>query len=215
MGVLTIKKLFVPILFVLLLSSMAGSYFILRIDNINNVTVILLTLTLILLPPISIYWFLIRPRSMPKLLVYLAFIICLGASYIIIPASQKGFFNQILLWLIPVLEISIVIVVLYSIFKSVVNYRRNKKNKENDFLEIIRISLEPKLGNGFVLGAILTELSVFYYSIGGWFRKPTVIENEKAYSYHKTSQLKTICNLIFNPNNIGRCVFPLSYPVME
>jgi|SRR5690625_1631055 len=129
---------------------------------------------------------------MRKLVVYLAFIVCLGASYLIIPSSQKGLFNQILLWLIPVLEISIVIVVLYSIFKSVVNYRRNKKNKESDFLEIIRISLEPKLGNGFVLGAILTELSVFYYSIGGWFRKPTVIESEKAYSYHKTSQLKAI-----------------------
>ena len=48
------------------------------------------------------------------------------------------------------------------------------------------------MGSGFVLEAILTELSVFYYSIVGWFRKPTVIENEKVYSYHKTSQIKTI-----------------------
>ncbi|HLR68489.1 hypothetical protein [Virgibacillus alimentarius] len=97
-----------------------------------------------------------------------------------------------LVWLIPVLEISVLIVVIYGIFKSVISYRRNKQDEEHDFLDVIRISLEPKLGNGFVLGAILTELSVFYYSIIGWFRKPTVIENEDAYSYHKTSQLKTI-----------------------
>ena len=171
---------------------MGGSYFILRINNISNVTVILLTLTLIILPPTSIYWLLIRPRSMPKLFVYLSFIVCFGASYLIIPSSQKGFFNQILIWLIPVLEVSIVIVVVYSIIRSIIRYKRNDESKENDFLEITRISLEPKLGNGFVLGAILTELSVFYYSIVGWFRKPTVIENEKVYSYHKTSQIKAI-----------------------
>lgn len=171
---------------------MGGSYFILRINNISQVTVILLTLTLIILPPTSIYRLLIRPRSMPKLFVYLSFIVCLGASYLIIPSSQKGFFNQILIWLIPVLEVSIVTVVVYSIIKSIIRYKGNNESKENDFLEITRISLEPKLGNGFVLGAILTELSVFYYSIVGWFRKPSLIENEKVFSYHKTSQIKTI-----------------------
>ena len=104
---------------------------------------------------------------MPKLLVYLSFIAGLGVSNLIIPTSKKGFFNQALVWLIPVLEISIVIVVVYSVIKSIIHYKRNNKNKENDFLKITKISLESKLGNGFVLGAILTELSVFYYSIVG------------------------------------------------
>lgn len=171
---------------------MGGSYFILRLSNISNITVILLSLTLMILPPISVYWLLIRPKSMPKLFVYLSIIVCLGASHLIIPYSQKGLLNQILIWLIPFLEVSILIVVLYSVIKSIIRYKRNNKSKENDFLEITRISLEPKLGNGFVLGAILSELSVFYYSIVGWFRKPTVIENGKVYSYHKTSQIKTI-----------------------
>jgi hypothetical protein len=170
---------------------MGGSYFILRLSNISNITVILLTLTLMFLPPMSVYWLLIRPKSMPKLFVYFSIIICLGASHLIIPSSQKGLINQILIWLIPVLEVSMVILVVYSVIKSIIRYKRNNKSKENDFLEIMRISLEPKLGNGFVLGAILTELSVFYYSIVGWL-KPTVIENGKVYSYHKTSQIKTI-----------------------
>ncbi|MFA1819048.1 hypothetical protein ACDX78_02395 [Virgibacillus oceani] len=84
------------------------------------------------------------------------------------------------------------IVVVYSIIKSIIRHKRNNKSKDNDFLEITRISLEPKLGNGFVLGAILTELSVFYYSIVGWFKKHPVIEKGKVYSYHKNSQIKAI-----------------------
>src|SRR5699024_12484633 len=95
-------------------------------------------------------------------------------------------------WLISILEVSGCTIVIYGIFKSVISYRRNKLDEEHDFLDVIRLSLVPKLGNGFVLGAILTELSVFYYSIIGWFRTPTVIGNEDAYSYHKTSQLKKI-----------------------
>src|SRR5690625_4640709 len=122
---------------------MGGSYFILRIDSITNDTVILLTLTLIILPPISIYWLLIRPKSKPKLLVYLTFIVCLGLSYLIIPSSQMGFLNKILIWLIPVLEVSIIIIVVYSILRSVIRYKRNNKRKEDNLLEAIRISLEP------------------------------------------------------------------------
>ncbi|REB11478.1 hypothetical protein DVB69_00785 [Sporosarcina sp. BI001-red] len=197
MEVLVIKKLLVPILIVFIISLMGGSYFILRLDAISNLTVILLTLSLIILPLFMIYWLFIRPSSMPKLLAYLAFIICLGASYLIIPSSQKGFFSKMMVWLLLVLEISVLIVVIYGIFKSVKSYRRNKQDEDHDFLDVIRMSLEPKLGNGFVLGAILTEMSVFYYSIIGWFRKPTVIKNEDAYSYHKTSQLKTM-TIIFS-----------------
>jgi hypothetical protein len=126
---------------------------------------------------------------MPKLLVYPAFIACLGASYLIIPASQKGLFNQILVWLLPVLEISIAIAVLYGIIKGIVHYR--KANKSKDFLEIVSMSLEPRLGDGFILGAILTELNVVYYSIFGFAKKPVVGNNETDYFYHKTSQIKT------------------------
>src|SRR5690625_4966093 len=189
---LAIKKFLLPILIVFLISFMGGIYMILRFDNLSYFTVMLLTLSLITLPPLSIYWLLIRPRTMPKLFVYLSFIICLGASYVIIPSSQKEFFHKLLVWLIPILEVSMVIVVIYGIFKSVISYKKNKRDEEHDFLDVIRISLEPKLGNGVVLGAILTELSVFYYSIIGWFRKPTMVEYEDAYSYHKTSQLKTM-----------------------
>src|SRR5699024_4580753 len=124
---------------------MGGNYFILRLDNISDFTVILLTLSLIILPPLGIYWLLIRPGIMSKFLLYLSFIICLGAAYLIIPPTQKGFFNKILVWLIPVMEIGILILVIYGILKSIKNYKRNRQNEEHDFLDVIRLSLEPKL----------------------------------------------------------------------
>ena len=64
------KKHSVPILLMLLFILMGGSYFILRLDNINNFIVIILTLSMMILGPLSIYLLLIRPRSMPKLLAY-------------------------------------------------------------------------------------------------------------------------------------------------
>src|SRR5699024_5865175 len=105
---------------------------------------------------------------------------------------QNEFFNQILVWLIPILEVSIVILVLYSIAKSVIHYNKNTKNKHHHFLEEIRKSLEPKLGRGFILEAVITELSVIYYSILIWFRKPYVDLKQDSYTYHKNSQIKMI-----------------------
>lgn len=187
-----IKKTYVPVLLTLLLILIGGSYFVLRINDISNFTVILFTLSLIVLPPIIIYSLLIRPRSMPKLLVYLSFILCLGVSYLVIPSSQKGFFNQILVWLLPVLEVIAIIVVVYSITKNVIRYNTNNKDNHDNFLEVIRKSLEPKLGRGIILEAVLTELSVIYYSILVWFRKPNLELYQESYTYHKTSQIKMI-----------------------
>lgn len=115
------------------------------------------------------------------------FIILIGGSFFL-----KGFFNQILIWLLPALEVSMVVAILYSIIKGIISYYRINNRNKNDFLEITRMSLEPKLGDGFILEAIITELSVFYFSIFGWFKKPIVKDYEKAYSYHNTSQIKTI-----------------------
>ncbi|WP_231889862.1 hypothetical protein [Oceanobacillus sp. Castelsardo] len=186
------KTYYIPILLVLLLTFMVGSFFILRLDSISNSTVIILTLSLMIVPPAGIYWFFIRPKSLPKLFIYFSFILCLGMSYIIIPSSQKGFFNQILVWLIPVLEVSIILIVVYSIIKSIFHYKANNKNRDQSFIDVVRISLEPKLGTGFLLEAVLTELSVLYYSIFIRFRKPNRKEKQNSYTYHKTSQIKMI-----------------------
>src|SRR5699024_10068643 len=168
---------------------MVGSYFTLRLDNTSNSIVIILTLSLIILPPLSIYWLMIRPRSLPKLFGYLSFVLWLGAAYLIIPASQKEFFNQILVWLIPILEISIIIIVVCSIVKSVIRYKTNDKNKQYHFLVGIRKTLAPKLGMDFIFESVITELSVIYYSILIWFRKPSVDSKHDSYTYHKNHRL--------------------------
>jgi hypothetical protein len=147
---------------------------------------------MLIVPSLSIYLLLIRPKSLPKLLIYLSFILSLGAAYFIIPPPQKGFFNQLLIWLLPIVEISVIIIVLYRIIKSIIRNRSHSKHREKDFLEITRMALEPKFGNGFVLHAAMTELSMFYYSLFVWFGKMKVTENKEVYSYYKTSQIKQI-----------------------
>lgn len=143
---------------------MGGNYYTLRLENISDWLTVTLTLAMITVGPTLIYFLFIRPRSMPKLLVYLSFLVCLGTAYLIIPSSQRGYLNRILFWLLPII-ISVLLIVVYGIFKSVRGYRSIKTDKKHDFLEVVEIALKPKLGNGFVLHAVLTELSVFYYSV--------------------------------------------------
>lgn len=165
------------ILFVLLVVLMGGSYYTLRLVNITDWLTITLTLLIIFVGPTLIYFLFIRPRSMPKLWVYLSFLACLGAAYLIIPSSKRGYLNTTLFWLLPIIEISVILIVVYGIFKSVRGYRSIQSNEKHNFLEVLEIALKPKLGNGFVLHAVLTELSVFYYSILIWFKKPSVNAN--------------------------------------
>lgn len=170
---------------------MIGSYFIVRVTSIKFITIISITLSLILLCPLCIYTLLIRPRALPKLFLYVSFILCLAAAYFIIPSSERGFLNSLLIWLIPLVELSLVLVILYSIVKSILHFKKVNPNNQYNFLEIVKRSLEPKLGNGFLLGAALTELGVFYYSFVVLFKKPSIKEQE-IFTYHKTSQIKTI-----------------------
>lgn len=170
---------------------MIGSYFILRLTNVNHIIVITCTLSLIVLCPLSIYFLLIRPRALPKLFLYVSFILCLAAAYFIIPLSERGFLNSLLIWLIPLVELSLVLIIIYSIIKSIVHFKKVNPNNEYSFLEVVKLSLEPKLGDGFLLGAVLTELGVFYYGVVVWFKKPRKGAQE-IFTYDKTSQIKTI-----------------------
>ncbi|MEK4081556.1 hypothetical protein [Solibacillus sp. FSL K6-1126] len=185
------KRLKLSMLLAVLTVTMIGSYFMLRLNNISDLVVIVITLVLVILCPLSIYLLLIRPRTLPKLFIYLSFILCLGATYFIIPPFQRDFLNKILVWLIPFVEISVIVLVIYSIVKSIISYKRINSNESYNFLEVTKMSLEPKLGSGFVLEAVLTEIGVFYYGILVWFKKPYIKENE-VFTYHKTSQIKTI-----------------------
>src|SRR5699024_6716915 len=91
-----VNRLQIPILLMILPIVMISSYIILRSSNVSSLVVILLTLALITLCPLSIYFLLIRPRSMPRILIYLSFILGLVIAYVIIPTSQKGFLKQML-----------------------------------------------------------------------------------------------------------------------
>lgn len=179
------------VLLVSLLLLMGGSYYTLRLENISDWLTITLTLAMIIIGPILIFFLLIKPKSLPKLWVYLSFLVCLGAAYLIIPSSQGGYLNKILVWLLPIIEVSVIVIVVYGIITSIRSYRSINSDENHSFLEVIEIGLKPKLGEGFVLNAVLTELSVLYYSIFIWFKKPPNIDSN-SFTYHKNSQIKTI-----------------------
>ncbi|WP_335872651.1 hypothetical protein [Bacillus sp. 2205SS5-2] len=182
------------VLLVLHLMVFVGSYYTLRLENVNELANISITLSMILISPLLIYTFLIKPRSLHKLWIYISFLISLGLAYIIIPPSQSVFLSNILVWLLPVIEIGVIVVVAYGIIKSIISYWSINTNEYYDYLEVVELALKPKLGKGFILNAVLTELSVIYYSTFIWFKKPKNIPYG-SFTYHKESQIKTVVML--------------------
>ncbi|MGD6874752.1 hypothetical protein ACQCU1_21565 [Sutcliffiella horikoshii] len=52
--------------------------------------------------------------------------------------------------------------------------------------------MEQKLGKSFLIEFVITELNVFYYSLLAWLEKSrTADQNPKAFTYHRTSEMKT------------------------
>lgn len=90
---------------------------------------------------------------------------------------------------LPIIEIMIVMVVIYSIVESILRLRSGPI-LGHDFQETMRAALEPKLGTGLLLEVVLTELTVLYYSIWIPFQKPTGAR-EGEYTSYKSSQIKT------------------------
>ncbi|MEE1130477.1 MAG: hypothetical protein UHX00_02480 [Caryophanon sp.] len=177
------------ILLIWLMFAMIGSYVVLRAIAVSDAAVIGITLLLLIACPLSIYALLIRPNHLPKPFLYVAFVICLGAAYVIIPPSDRAFLNKLLVWLIPIVEVTLVLFVIYSVVKTI----KMTKNRdgEHEFLDVVKHALEPKLGNGFVLEAMLTELNMLYYGVIVFFKKP-MLRVHNTFSYHKTSQIKLI-----------------------
>lgn len=58
-----------------------------------------------------------------------------GLSSIIILSSQKDFFNhQMLVSLLSLLEVSIIIIAVLSIIKTVIRYKKENKHRDQSFM---------------------------------------------------------------------------------
>lgn len=159
--------------------------------KVSDTVVSILNVVGVVLVPFVYYIFYVK-RSGGKIeLIYMIFIAAIGVTYLLTPVEQKGFLRALLHWLVPLIELAAVFYIVYRVYSIMKNYKLAKRHNEAQPLEIMRNVLSPMLGSGALLEIVMTELSVFYYSIGISFRKPALPEYG-CFTYHKQSQIKPI-----------------------
>jgi len=179
----------------LLVLVLSANVFIYRTDIIKPIPseVVLGSLfDFIITIPLIVYFFIIRKRYSIKYLLLIA-IAGYGLASLIIPKgllSSYSFVKYILFaceGVFIILELYIIYKLMTKIPSIIKNYRSNETEIptfQYRMEQIITQHLKPSR----VLDMISSEISIFYYSIYSWRKKPLFILNDaRAYSYHKNT----------------------------
>ncbi len=147
----------------------------------NEILNFAVTVDLIVSVPL-VYFLLIRKSKIPSITVIpFMFIGLLIGSYFL-PKESQTYLSIFKTWVLPVIEISILIFVIIKARKIVRKYKEIKGSK-TDFYIILKNVCYEILPNKFV-PLFVTEVSVFYYGFINW-KTRTISDNE--FTYHKKS----------------------------
>jgi hypothetical protein len=156
---------------------------------------LVITLDVVVGIPLLGYFFLVRTRRAPATVLVLLFLLAVLVANVILPESGKRYLKGIEL-VLPLLEIAMFLYVLSRVRKIIRAYRdiRPTSVYATDALEQ---SLQKVVGNVPAIGIVLTELSLVYYAIGGWFaRYAPTHPTYKPFTYHLKSGYGTIAALM-------------------
>lgn len=145
-----------------------------------------ITVDLLLTVPL-VYFLLIRKTSIPKTTVVPFLIVGIVICSLILPAENQYYLNLFKIWVLPIVELSILSFVIYNIRKAIKDYKINK-NESFDFFTTLKNICYKTLPKGPVM-PVATEIAVFYYGFIYW-KKRKLKSNE--FTYHKDSGTITL-----------------------
>lgn len=192
------KKTNILLFFIFISLILASNYFLYRIPFLGPVhsgAVIGSILDFMLVIPLLTYFFIIRKRYSLK---YMGFVIiaAYGAAYYIIPNehfTQYSFLPYMAFvseGLLIIVELFILYKVLSKLPRLIRNYR-SISNQESLFQFNVRKSVQNLLPNNRLIAVLLTELSMFYYSLFAWNKKAN-IQNGRSFTYHKKTSVNAV-----------------------
>ena len=145
-----------------------------------------ITLDLVFTVPL-VYFLLIRKRKISKFTIMPFFIGGLVIASAVIPSANQFTLDLIIKWILPLIELTVVSLILSKIWKIRKAYLPNK-SKDVDFITALKQGaasiLPPKLASGMA-----TEIGLIYYTFVVW-KKPRYSDGE--FTYHKESGLLVI-----------------------
>ena len=146
----------------------------------SNTLALAITIDLLVTVPL-IYFMLIRKSTIPGTTVIPMMLLGLVIGSYILPSDQQAYLDMFKNWALPVIELSILTIVVIQVRKAIHSYRDERKSTP-DFYDALK-SVSKKLLPGRLAMAFATEIAVLYYGFINW-KKP-IGANE--FTYHKNS----------------------------
>lgn len=145
-----------------------------------------ITFDLLLTVPF-LYFLLIRKTSIPKTTIVPFLILGVIICSVILPQENQHYLGLFKTWILPLVELSVLLYVIYNVRKGIKSYKQ-KKGISIDFFTTLKNTCYEILPKNIVI-PVVTEIAVFYYGFIYW-KKRELKENE--FSYHKDSGTITL-----------------------
>ncbi|MDO4230403.1 MAG: hypothetical protein Q4C98_11365 [Capnocytophaga sp.] len=131
-----------------------------------------------------IYFLLIRKTAFSKKSSVLVLIFGIIIGSYIIPTENQTYINIAKKWIVPIIELSLMIFVFAKIFQTIKKYRTEMKY-QFDFYTLSKSIFNQIMPNR-IANFLATEITVFYYSFFIW-KKKSEFQNE--FTTHKNSSV--------------------------
>ena len=140
-----------------------------------------ITLDLLLISPL-VYLLLVRKRNIPNLTAVPVFLLGVVAASLLLPDAQQGLLNQFKTYAIPVVELTVFTLITLKVRQMIRLYRKENKTAPDTYAAIREAALQVLPRPAAM--ALATEVSVFFYGLLRWKKRPTAIHE---FSYHRES----------------------------
>ncbi|MDE2870015.1 MAG: hypothetical protein OXR64_11385 [Chloroflexota bacterium] len=136
--------------------------------------------------PLLFYLLIVRKKFLPLSSVVPVCILTLLAIRFILPSSEQSFlrFSD---FLIPAIELSVAVFLLFKL-RNVIRDVRRARRESLYFVDALRIGLGKSVKSDFVAAIVASEVSMLYLVFAGWFAKfRTSRPDVSVHSYHRKS----------------------------
>ncbi|MBH5319630.1 hypothetical protein I6N90_17680 [Paenibacillus sp. GSMTC-2017] len=144
-----------------------------------------ISLDFVVVLPLLLYFFFFRKQNITIISALPFALVGYLGLVLIIPATGQETLEVIKYILIP-LEIMLVLYQLRKIFQAVLTSRRSRLTNAHP-IETLRESLGTSFKHSTFASLIAHELSVFYYAVLSWRKKPYLRTGFTSFSYHTES----------------------------
>lgn len=120
-----------------------------------------------------VYLYLIRKRKVPLITVVPFFVFGVLSATLLLPKHQQYHLNLIKTYLLPVVELSVLSIISYHVYKTVKVFK-DTANESADFYIILKESAIKALGYPKIAKIFASEIVMVYYALFSWRKVPTV-----------------------------------------